>query len=183
MAARAPAPEPLAIVERFINTLDLEDGPELLPDPSSLRAWLAEAGLLDRDATVGPDEHDRAVTLREALRDVLSGRSAAIEHVNAAGERAGLRPVLRPDSSSALEPAAGGVDGALGRIVALVHGAVADGTRAHLKACEREPCRWVFYDHSKNHSGRWCDMQACGAREKSARAYRRRRDRESAKRS
>jgi predicted RNA-binding Zn ribbon-like protein len=183
MAARAPAPEPLATVERFINSLDIEDGPELLPDPAALRTWLLDAGLLERDAAVGPEEHERAVTLREALRDVLSGDDGAVPHVNAAGVRAGLRPVLRPGGGSALEPAAGGVDGALGRLVAIVHGAVADGTWAHLKACERERCRWVFYDHSKNHSGRWCDMEVCGAREKSARAYRRRRARDSAKRS
>jgi predicted RNA-binding Zn ribbon-like protein len=183
MAARAPAPEPLATVERFINSLDIEDGPELLPDPAALRTWLLDAGLLERDAAVGPEEHERAVTLREALRDVLSGDDGAVARVNAAGERAGLRPVLRPGADSALEPAAAGVDGALGRLVAIVHGAVADGTWAHLKACERARCRWVFYDHSKNHSARWCDMEVCGAREKSARAYRRRRARDSAKRS
>ena len=125
----------------------------------------------------------RAVALREALRDVLAGDDAAVEHVNAAGERAGLRPVLRPAAAQRSSPTAGGVDGALGRFVAIVHGAVADGTWAHLKACERERCRWAFYDHSKNHSGRWCDMEVCGAREKSARAYRRRRARDSAKRS
>ena len=177
MAARSPAPEPLATVERFINSLDLEDGPEQLPDPDSLGAWLVDAGLLERGTAVGPDDHERAVTLREALRDVLSGDDAALAHVNAAGERAGLHPLLRPGGASALEPTAGGVDGALGRLVAIVHAAIADGTWAHMKACEREPCRWAFYDHSKNHSGRWCDMEACGAREKSARAYRRRRAR------
>ena len=92
-------------------------------------------------------------------------------------------PVLRRAGGSALEPAAVGVDGALGRLVAIVHGAVANGTWAHLKACERGRCRWAFYDHSKNHSGRWCDMDVCGAKEKSARAYRRRRASDSAKRS
>jgi predicted RNA-binding Zn ribbon-like protein len=183
MPLRDPAPGSLATVQDFVNTLDLEDGPELLPDAEALRTWLADAALLERDAAVGPAEHARAVVLREALRDVLSGDDAAVEHVNAAGDRAGLRPVLRPGGGSALEPAAGGVDGALGRLVAIVHRAVADGTWAHLKACERERCRWVFYDHSKSHSGRWCDMEVCGAREKSARAYRRRRASESAKRS
>ncbi len=95
----------------------------------------------------------------------------------------GCTPCCGAGGGSALEPTAGGVDGALGRLVAIVHGAVADGSWAHLKACERDSCRWAFYDHSKNHSGRWCDMEVCGAREKSARAYRRRRARDSAKRS
>jgi predicted RNA-binding Zn ribbon-like protein len=174
---RQPAPSPLATVQDFVNTLDLEDGTEQLHDADALRTWLEDAALLEHDAVVGPAEHERAVVLREALRDVLSGDDAAVVHVNAAGERAGLRPLLRLGGGSSLEPAAGGVDGALGRLVAIVHGAVADGTWAHLKACERERCRWAFYDHSKNHSGRWCDMDVCGAREKSARAYRRRRAR------
>ena len=175
--AAIPHPARSATVQDFVNTLDLEDGPEQLPDAEALRKWFEDAALLERDAQVGPAEHERAVVLREALRDVLSGDDTAVEHINAAGERAGLRPVLRPGGGSALEPATGGVDGALGRLVAIVHGAVADGTWAHLKACERERCRWVFYDHSKNHSGRWCTMDVCGAREKSARAYRRRRAR------
>ena len=177
MPIRDPAPGPLATVQAFVNTVDLEDGPELLPDAEALRTWLAGAALLDGDTAVGAAEHARAIALREALRDVLSGDDAAVERVNETGERAGLRPVLRRDGGSALEPAAGGVDGALGRLVAIVHGAVADGTWAHLKACERDRCRYAFYDHSKNHSGRWCDMDVCGAKEKSARAYRRRRAR------
>ena len=179
MSKSNPAPGPLATVQAFVNTLDLEGGPELLPDAEALGRWLAGEALLGGDAQVGAADHARAIALREALRDLLSGDDAAVERVNEAGERAGLRPVLRRGGGSALEPAAGGVDGALGRLVAIVHGAVADGTWAHLKACERDRCRWVFYDHSKNHSGRWCDMNVCGAKEKSARAYRRRRARQS----
>jgi predicted RNA-binding Zn ribbon-like protein len=40
-----------------------------------------------------------------------------------------------------------------------------------VKACARESCRYVFFDHSRNRSGRWCSMQVCGNREKTA-AYR-----------
>ena len=32
MPKRDPAPGPLATVQAFVNTLDLEDGPELLAD-------------------------------------------------------------------------------------------------------------------------------------------------------
>ena len=53
--------------------------------------------------------------------------------------------------------------------------AIAEGTWARLKACERDSCRWAFYDRSKNRSGHWCSMDVCGAREKNRRAYRRRR--------
>ena len=172
MAARDPAPGPLATLQAFVNTLDRE-GPELLPDAEALRTWLADAALLDGDAAVGAPEFARAIALREALRDVLSGDDAAVERVNEAGERAGLRPVLRRGGGSALEPTAGGVDAAL---AAWWRSSTAPSPTAVGRTSRpRGSCRWAFYDHSKNHSGRWCDMEVCGAREKSARAYRRRR--------
>jgi predicted RNA-binding Zn ribbon-like protein len=64
-----------------------------------------------------------------------------------------------------------GVDGAFGRIVAIVFKAMLDGSWARLKACRQ--CGWAFYDTSKNRSGSWCSMQICGNRTKT-RAYRRR---------
>jgi predicted RNA-binding Zn ribbon-like protein len=182
--ARAPAPEPLRLVQAFVNTDDLE-GADTLPDAPALRAWLAEAGLAP-PARVTAADHARAVALRSALRELaaanagLSSDPAAVGTVNAAGERAGLRPVLRAPGASALEPAAGGVDGALGRIVAAMHAGIADGTWERLKACERDTCRWAYYDQSKNRSGHWCSMAVCGAREKNRRAYRRRRARDDA---
>ena len=49
-----------------------------------------------------------------------------------------------------------------------------DGTWVRLKACPGRDCGWVFYDHSRNQSARWCSMKVCGDREK-ARAYYQRR--------
>jgi predicted RNA-binding Zn ribbon-like protein len=82
---------------------------------------------------------------------------------------------MRFDDSgvATLEPAAAGVDGALGRLLAIVAAAQADGSWERLKACPWDTCRWAFYDHSKNRSGRWCSMEVCGNRAKVA-AYRKR---------
>jgi predicted RNA-binding Zn ribbon-like protein len=179
---RAPAPGPLRLVQLFVNTNDLEGGPELLPDAAALRAWMTERGLLGPDEPVSDDDHARAIELREAIRELVSAHSG-LPHderagavVNEAGRRAGLRPVLA-DPVTVFEPGAGGVDGALGQIVAAIHAAIAEGTWERLKACERDVCRWAFYDHSKNRSGHWCSMAVCGQREKNRRAYRRRRAR------
>jgi predicted RNA-binding Zn ribbon-like protein len=176
---RAPAPGALRLVQVFVNTNDLEGGPELLHSPAALHEWLVEAGLLDSNTRVAPEDHARAIELREAIRGLVSAH-AGLPHdrddadvVNAAAQRAGLRPVL-DDPATRFEPAAGGIDGALGRIVAAIHAAVAEGTWERLKACERDVCRWAFYDHSKNRSGHWCSMAVCGQREKNRRAYRRR---------
>ena len=176
---RAPAPGALRLVQRFVNTNDLEGGPELLPDAAALRDWLAAAGLLERTARVTAADHERAIALREALRDLASANAdlphdpAAADVVNAAARRARLAPVF-DGAHSGLEPSASGVDAALGHIVAALHTAVAEGTWPRLKACERDVCRWAFYDHSKNRSGHWCSMAVCGSREKNRRAYTRR---------
>jgi len=37
---------------------------------------------------------------------------------------------------------------------------------AHVRACHEPSCRWLFLDHSKNHSRRWCAMELCGNRAK-----------------
>jgi predicted RNA-binding Zn ribbon-like protein len=176
---RAPAPGSLRLVQVFVNTNDLEGGPELLSDAAALRDWLVEAGLLAAGEPVSDEDHARAIELREAIRELVSAHAglphdpAAAEVVNRAGERAGLRPVL-DDPATRFEPSAPGIDGAFGRIVAAIHAATADGTWSRLKACERDVCRWAFYDHSKNRSGHWCSMAVCGQREKNRRAYRRR---------
>ena len=50
--------------------------------------------------------------------------------------------------------------GPAGAFLTAVIGAVATGTWSRLKACP--DCRWVFYDHSRNGSKRWCLMYAGG---------------------
>lgn len=176
---RAPAPEPVRLVQAFLNTVDLEDGAETFVDAAALGAWLAAHDLLRAGARVAPTDLRRALDLREALRELAAAHNgldadvaAASAVVDAAAARARLVPVLRGDATE-LVPSAPGVDGALGVLVARVHGAIADGNWPRLKACERGHCRWAFYDHSRNRAGRWCSMAVCGSREKSARAYRR----------
>jgi predicted RNA-binding Zn ribbon-like protein len=176
---RSPAPGSLRLVQLFVNTNDLETGPDLLPDAAALRDWFVDRGLLTAGATVSDEDHARAIELREAIRELVSAHAglphdaAAGEIVNAVAARAGLHPVL-DDPGTRIEPSASGVDGALGRIVAAIHAGIAEGTWERLKACERDVCRWAFYDHSKNRSGHWCSMAVCGQREKNRRAYRRR---------
>jgi predicted RNA-binding Zn ribbon-like protein len=179
---RAPAPGALRLVQRFVNTNDLEGGPELIPDAPALRDWLRDAGLLDPATAVSAADHKKAIELREAIRELVSAHAglphdpAASEIVDEAARRARLRPTL-DDPLTRFEPDATGVDAALGRIVAAIHAAIGEGTWSRLKACERDVCRWAFYDRSKNGSGHWCSMAVCGSREKNRRAYARRRAR------
>jgi predicted RNA-binding Zn ribbon-like protein len=178
---RSPAPGPLRLVQRFVNTVDLEGGPELIGDAAALRDWLVAAGVLDRGERVSAAAHGRALELREAIRALAAAHAGAPDDaraaavVSAAAARARLRPVLHDASTMRLEPETGGVDGALGRIVAAIQDAIVEGTWPRLKACDRHSCRWAFYDRSKNQSSHWCSTATCGSREKNRRAYRRRR--------
>jgi predicted RNA-binding Zn ribbon-like protein len=40
-----------------------------------------------------------------------------------------------------------------------------------VRECEGEDCTWLFLDHSKNRTRRWCDMDICGNRAKWHRYY------------
>ena len=48
-----------------------------------------------------------------------------------------------------------------GHTVAVILDAVGGGQWPRLKACP--DCRWVFYDHTRNGSKRWCLMNAAGS--------------------
>jgi predicted RNA-binding Zn ribbon-like protein len=40
-----------------------------------------------------------------------------------------------------------------------------------LRRCVNEECLWLFMDHSKGGTRRWCDMNSCGNRAKAKRHY------------
>jgi predicted RNA-binding Zn ribbon-like protein len=169
-------------VQEFLNTTNLEAEHERFSSPGALRDWLVEHGLLDLATRPTSKELMQAIELREAIRALTAvhnqlpaDAAGAIRVLNQAGAAARLVPRLTSPDELAIEPQAPGVAGALGRIVAAVHQAIAHGTWERLKACERDSCRWAFYDHSKNRSGRWCHPSICGTRERSRRAYHRRR--------
>lgn len=69
-----------------------------------------------------------------------------------------------------------GFAGASGALLAIAAAAIADGSWSRLKVCPGPHCGWLFYDHSRNRSGRWCSMAVCGGREKARTHYRRRQE-------
>jgi predicted RNA-binding Zn ribbon-like protein len=177
------APGRLELVREFVNTLHidlhLEDPDERLSSPQELTRWLRKHDLLSSGVVAGEADLARAIELREALRSLLAANhgepvgDGAIASLRRAAERARLGLNFREDGTSALEPASDGVNAALGRLLAEVNVAMVDGTWSRLKICPADDCRWAFYDHSRNHSRRWCEMRACGNRAK-VRSYRRR---------
>jgi predicted RNA-binding Zn ribbon-like protein len=177
--ASKPAPEPLSLIQRFVNSLDLDDSDEELSSPESLRDWLAERGLLSADERVSEGDLRRAIDVREGLRALLLANNGeeldepAVERLERAASRAGVRVSFGAGGEPELVPDAVGVDGAIARLLAIVAAARVEGSWERLKVCPRHNCLWAFYDRSKNRSGRWCTMEACGNVEK-ARSYRER---------
>ena len=155
------APDDLRGVQLFINSVDLHNEVEWLPE------WLEERRL--------GGEYERASELREALRSLVLAHNgfgpdpAAVDVVN----RALASVTLALDPFGRLVVGGPGGD-AIDDVVRTVVAAMLDGSWERLKACRN--CHWCFYDYSPNRSATWCSMQICGNRKKT-REYRRRRRR------
>lgn len=173
-------PNGLALVIDFVNTAELDESTEELTSVEALRDWFQARGLLDSDpGGAGLTEEDRqtAIAVREALRALMRanngeavdpGAAAVLEDAACRGEL-GLH--FTPTGEVCFRPGRGGIDGALAQLLVPVADAVRDGTWSRVKGCRADDCQWAFYDRSRNRSGVWCDMAACGNRTK-VRAYR-----------
>jgi predicted RNA-binding Zn ribbon-like protein len=180
---KKPAPMPLLVVQGFVNTLDLEEGTDVMADADAAREWLIDAGLLDQAASASPSELSRAREVRESLRWLLA-------HDNGAGEvpeerlapLRGLtethraRLTLEDGGAIGLENARRqDLDDGLFELLLIVRRAQEDGTWERLKVCTNPDCQWAFFDRSRNQQGSWCDMALCGNRLKNRELRARRR--------
>jgi predicted RNA-binding Zn ribbon-like protein len=179
------APAELDHIRQFVNTLDLDSLEDEIAEPDSAAAWFTSRGLLTEAEILNATDVRQAQEMREALRKLLLAHNgaplddAAGDAVNNTAKSAELVVRFDEHGQAELVPVRPGIDGALGRLIAIVYRSMSEGTWERLKACPEDRCEWAFYDWSKNRSGTWCDMATCGNRAK-ARAYRERRQRGSA---
>ncbi|NDK32507.1 CGNR zinc finger domain-containing protein [Nesterenkonia haasae] len=178
-----PAPQPLQLVQQFLNTRSLMRNFDLLDTPLSFTTWCTETAGISLKRM--PDEQDleRYRSLREALRKLLlshmSGspaeKASASEEINrimgpdllqaSFTQLAEPKVTARQDGDTSLE----------GRLMEAAVDAHYRKIWRRLKVCANEDCRWSFFDRSKNRSATWCDMAICGSRTK-MRLYRQRRN-------
>ena len=173
-----PAPGELELVRAFLSLHDhvpvTEDS--LPPTRATIEWWLRNRGLLGTDAEASDEDLDWAAEILEALRERVFENMGAepdpatIATLDAAAADVGLAPRF---GAEGLVPRTGGVRGAIGQIIAIAFLAELDGSWSRFKECGDPTCRSVFYDRSKNRSGKWCVMAECGNRAK-VRAYRER---------
>jgi len=166
-----PAPQPLLLVQAFVNTLDVEAGTDLLASPQTAGPWLREAGLAGPDPAPTPESLRWAREIRESLRALLAHNGggpppseeqrAPLEALAAAGS-----PVLRVEPDGRVRLTADRspgtlADGLLGLLL-VVRDAQQEGNWPRLKICRNPGCAWAFFDRSPARRGAWCDMAGCG---------------------
>jgi predicted RNA-binding Zn ribbon-like protein len=167
-----PAPMPLLLVQAFVNTLDVEQGEDLLSSD-----WFVAAGLLDPSADAGAGELELARAMRESIRRLLeSGEGDLGPLCEVAAGRAARLLVGERGALTLVPPGQGDLTDALFQLLLIVRAAQEDGTWSRLRVCANDACRWAFYDRSKNRQGHWCDMAVCGNRLKNRELRARRRD-------
>lgn len=163
------------LVCAFMNTLD---GADDHAEPGAFAAWLVDHGG-PADTAPGDDDVVLARRLRDALRALARANQdapvdrAALDELNRVAGEVGLRAGFTPAVGVEIASAAVGVRGVLGSVLAAVAVAMADGSWQRVKVCGNADCADVFYDQSRNRSGRWCTMAVCGNRIK-ARTFRER---------
>jgi predicted RNA-binding Zn ribbon-like protein len=182
-----PARADLETTLDFINTHELERG----HPGDQFRTTRAALDWLDQHVGIDPSGVPesaavlgRIVRTRTAFRDlwdaVVEERpadDAAIRELNRVLRHRSLLEVQanRGDGGAtayqlAQRAAGDPVDGALARLaepLALALGS-ADAI-SRLRTCADDECRYVFFDASRTHRRRWCDMASCGNRAKAAR--------------
>ncbi|MDQ6731761.1 MAG: CGNR zinc finger domain-containing protein [Actinomycetota bacterium] len=178
---RPPAPGRLAVVQAFVNThfdLGVRFGADRLHSPAALADWMRTVGWPPLGRLTAADLI-HALTLRESLRTAAAAGpdrnagSAAAARLDAIAAQARVELRFGPDGATVTGARSAGLPGAMGDLLAIVAEAMRDGSWSRMKVCPGEHCGWLFYDRSRNRSGRWCSMSACGGRVKARRHYRR----------
>jgi len=179
----------------FTDTVDwrASEHPEkLLNSYDDMVAWGKDVAVLEDEEAVGllavakerPDEAaaalERATRLREALYGVLvavaDGQSPATQDLDVLNQvlsnaLARMELVATPEG---VVWASRGKD-SLERVMWTVARQAADLlTSQRLDRVGQCPgCGWLFLDHSRNRSRKWCTMDVCGNRAKARRHYER----------
>ncbi|MFH2036903.1 MAG: CGNR zinc finger domain-containing protein [Candidatus Zixiibacteriota bacterium] len=172
-----PAPGDLAFVQGFLNLLRYMIVHPEYNKAKNIKIWMVRHGLLANNIPVKEAEKKKAYRLFDILWNSLEVGDKNwfdkkhARNLNRLIDEFQLSIQFKAYCRTVIEPKTKGIDKALGKLLVVVIESVKGGEWGHLKICHNEACRWIFFDSSKNGSGRWCSMKACGSRAK-AKAYR-----------
>lgn len=171
----------VTIIIGFLNTLKIATGQDVLANPSQFLDWLQRMSF-QSDQNPSIQDVAWAMEFRQALRRLVSGNSggapsaAASEVVDRTARMAAVSLRVHEGGSATLDAVGFGLEGAVTSVLLAVFAAMTDGTWSRIKTCRNPECQWAFYDTSRNRSGIWCEMAACGNRMKARRFRERRRE-------
>jgi hypothetical protein len=141
-----PAPGRLVVVQRFVNTRNYLHGGDFLAEAEEATTWPTEHGLLGAGERLDEAGRRRLLAFREVLRGLLvthnGGAGADEKALNDLVASTTLKVAFEPDGRLALVPSGEGgpADRVLGRLLAVMVRAEAEGTWKRLKACRNEDC-------------------------------------------
>ena len=144
---KTQGPPPLDALEDLLNSDDRFHGVEHLDRTEGVHRINARLGLAP--GALGAGE---LVRLRDALRSLIADPvdGATLTELAATNP---LRLSFEDDDVRLV------ADTAVGHVLSLVHRAAASGTWERLGVCRNPECQWIYYDASKNRSGRWCSTE------------------------
>lgn len=150
---------------------------DLLIGPDDLARWFVAAGVTDQPPAISAADVAAARALRDGLREALlaaDGPQVARIAAGWLGDAPGRLCVEEDTLTPRFDPG--------GRTsCCLLVGAVLDAldlvrdAPGRVRECANAACPVLYVDTSRNGSRRWCSMEGCGARAKSAAYYRRHR--------
>jgi predicted RNA-binding Zn ribbon-like protein len=157
--AKQTAPNELEVIRTFLNTWripnDTRVAVDLLKDEEAFKQFMT--ALVPHSVQL--NALGETLAFRQCLRDAVeTGQIAEIKWwllqypIQALIDLEDDRPSVRFEPTS---------ETSIAYLLKIVMDATARGQWPRLKACP--DCRWVFYDHSKNASKRWCGMYAKSA--------------------
>jgi len=162
------------------NTLEGPEAPETLVDYAELTRWAALVGAIEPDATdrltaIASDDRagaDRVLADARALRTVVDRIFRAVaagapppadaldDLRRFAAEAAAEARLVPRDETFALVWEGDDLRRVLWPIASAAVDLLRTGPLDRIKTCAN--CPWLFIDHSRNRSRRWCTMDECG---------------------
>ena len=144
---KTQGPPPLDLVEDLLNTDDRFHGVDLLTHAKGISRVASHLGVRN-------DFGDGAELAQ--LRDALRAHVVGDGDVSALTELAAEHPLRLKFTDDDVRVVG---DTPLAQILALVQRAATAGSWARLRSCRNPGCGWIYYDASKNSSGRWCSTE------------------------
>jgi predicted RNA-binding Zn ribbon-like protein len=160
------APGGAALVQDFLNTDAIGDCEDLLSDPVSagrwaddaVQAWSVARGEELQPPALSTADLSELRVLRSQIASLLSGDwrdNAAVGGVSAAFR-------LSETGQVRLEPTGDGWHWLASALWGETLLCQSTDTWRRLKRCRNSDCQSTFYDRSKNNSGVWHNVKACG---------------------